>query len=81
MTVASIDLTQRLAGRVAVITGGGSGIGLATARRFAAEVLPLVAAGAVRATVDGVYPLARIAEAHARLEANQSTGKLVLTLA
>ncbi|MGC5170649.1 3-oxoacyl-ACP reductase [Microbacterium sp. DT81.1] len=33
----TIDLTQRLKDRVAVITGGASGIGLATARRFAAE--------------------------------------------
>ncbi|RGE21150.1 3-oxoacyl-ACP reductase [Leucobacter sp. wl10] len=32
-----MDLTQRLAGKVAVITGGGSGIGLATARRMRAE--------------------------------------------
>lgn len=32
-----MDLTQRLDDRVAVITGGASGIGLATARRFAAE--------------------------------------------
>ena len=31
------DLTARLSGRCAVITGGASGIGLATARRFAQE--------------------------------------------
>ncbi|OMC53957.1 3-oxoacyl-ACP reductase [Mycobacterium sp. IS-2888] len=37
-----MDLTRRLAGRVAVITGGGGGIGLAAARRMHAEGATIV---------------------------------------
>ena len=38
----AVDLTRRLAGKVAVITGGGSGIGLAAARRMRAEGASIV---------------------------------------
>jgi len=40
--VAPVDLTRRLAGRIAVITGGGGGIGLAAARRMHAEGATIV---------------------------------------
>ena len=38
----TVDLTRRLAGRVAVITGAGVGIGLAAARRMHAEGATIV---------------------------------------
>jgi len=57
-----IDLTHRLAGRVAVITGGGSGIGLASARRMRAEGARIVVAdidgeagGAAAEELSGLY--------------------------
>jgi putative PIG3 family NAD(P)H quinone oxidoreductase len=47
---------------------------------FAAEVVPLLADGTLRTTIDSVFPLAEIAKAHARLESNATFGKVVVTV-
>lgn len=47
---------------------------------FASEVVPLLANGILRATIDSTFPLDQIAEAHRRLESNQSTGKVVIQI-
>jgi putative PIG3 family NAD(P)H quinone oxidoreductase len=49
------------------------------AQRFSRAMLPLLASGALRPVVDAALPMADIAAAHARMERNDSFGKIVLT--
>lgn len=60
-------MSGRFDGKVAVVTGGAKGIGLAIARRFAAEGAKVVVAGRDRAALDAVVAELRAsrAEAHA----------------
>jgi putative PIG3 family NAD(P)H quinone oxidoreductase len=47
---------------------------------IAQEVWPLVAEGALRPAMDRIFPLDRAAEAHARMEAGEHVGKIVLAV-
>ncbi|WP_041320468.1 NAD(P)H-quinone oxidoreductase [Hyphomicrobium denitrificans] len=50
------------------------------ARALEEEVIPLVASGKIEIPVDSTYPLARAADAHARIESSAHIGKIVLTV-
>lgn len=54
---------------------------IAATRAFAAEVVPLLAAGTVVPVVDDVFDLDEIARAHERLESNATFGKVVIRVA
>lgn len=47
---------------------------------FAAEVVPLLARGTLRANIDSTFKLDEIAKAHARLESNDSFGKVIVVM-
>jgi putative PIG3 family NAD(P)H quinone oxidoreductase len=49
-------------------------------RLFAEQVVPLVARGLARPTVDSIFDLADVRAAHARMEANENFGKIVLSV-
>jgi putative PIG3 family NAD(P)H quinone oxidoreductase len=53
---------------------------IAVTRAFAAEVVPLLARGVLRANVDSVFPMSEIVQAHQRLESNETFGKVVVVM-
>jgi NADPH2:quinone reductase len=53
---------------------------IALHRIFEREVVPLLSRGAIKAVIDEVVPLEEAAKAHARMEKNDTFGKLVLKL-
>ncbi|KAB1072989.1 NAD(P)H-quinone oxidoreductase [Methylobacterium planeticum] len=50
------------------------------AAALAEKVLPLLAAGRARPPIDSVFPFAKVAEAHARMDAGAHVGKIVLVM-
>jgi NADPH:quinone reductase-like Zn-dependent oxidoreductase len=50
------------------------------AEAVAADLVPRLASGELSPSIDSVYPLSGIAQAHARLESNQTVGKVVLEM-
>jgi putative PIG3 family NAD(P)H quinone oxidoreductase len=50
----------------------------AATEAFARHLVPLFANGQLRATVDRVFPLSELAEAHRRMESNESFGKVII---
>jgi len=73
-------LRQRLTVRGTVLRARPLEERIAVTRRFGAEVGPLLASGAVRPVVDSRFSLERLADAHARLESNDTFGKVVVDL-
>lgn len=53
----------------------------AIADALSAEVWPLIEAGTFQVVIDSTFPLARVADAHRRMETNAHVGKIVLTVA
>jgi NADPH:quinone reductase len=81
---AEIDLATALSKRLhiigTVLRGRSAEEKADATRRFAEEVLPLFETGELKTTVDKVFPLGRMREAHEYLESNMSFGKVVLEM-
>jgi putative PIG3 family NAD(P)H quinone oxidoreductase len=81
---AEIDLYQILGKRLHVIGTVMRARSLpekiAIATSFGEPIVPLFANGSIQPVIDSVFALEQIADAHRRLESNETFGKVVLTL-
>jgi putative PIG3 family NAD(P)H quinone oxidoreductase len=76
----STVMSKRLSLRGTVLRARSAEEKAKATRLFAAHVVPLLADGTVRPVIDGVYKMEQIREAHARLESNESFGKIVVLI-
>ena len=53
---------------------------IALTQEFGRTILPMIAAGRLRAIVDRIVPLAEVAAAHGAMERNETFGKIVLSV-
>jgi NADPH2:quinone reductase len=73
-------MTKRLEIRGTVLRARSLEEKIQVTQAFAAEVVPLLARGTVRPNVDCTFKLEAIAQAHARLESNETFGKVVVMM-
>ena len=71
-------LASRLTIRGTMLRGRAIEEKIAATRAFEAQVVPLFARGLLRAVVDRELPLSDVRAAHARMESNETVGKIVL---
>jgi putative PIG3 family NAD(P)H quinone oxidoreductase len=71
-------MQKRLQIRGTVLRARSSEEKAAAVRRFAAHVVPLLARGSVRPIIDTAFALEDVTAAYARLESNETFGKVVL---
>ncbi|MBK5189749.1 MAG: NAD(P)H-quinone oxidoreductase [Gemmatimonadaceae bacterium] len=71
-------LSSRITIRGTMLRGRALEEKIAATRAFEEQVVPLLARGVVRAVVDREFSLADVRLAHARMESNESIGKIVL---
>jgi NADPH2:quinone reductase len=74
-------LNKRLSIRGTVMRARSAAEKAAATEAFVRDVLPLLTRGSVKPVVDKVYALDDIADAHRRIESNQSFGKVVISSA